>query len=267
MLQKIKETASYIGKRIKDKPEVAIILGSGLGGLVNEIDIEETISYAEIPNFPVSTVHGHAGKLIYGRLANKPVLAMQGRFHFYEGWSMQEITFPIRVMKLLGIELIVISNAAGGLDPSHSIGDIMLISDHINLFPEHPLRGQNEDTLGPRFPDMSEVYSLELRNLAKKEAQRLGIYLQEGVYVGVTGPTFETPAEYYFLRAIGADAVGMSTVPEAIVAAHMGMKIIAFSIISDLGVVGVIEKITHEDVLKAARASEPKLTAILKAIL
>ncbi len=267
MLERIKETASYISSRLKAKPDTAIVLGSGLGGLVNEIEVIEKIPYNEIPHFPVSTVAGHAGMLIFGRLGNRHVLAMQGRFHYYEGWSMQEVTFPFRVMKLMGVETLIISNAAGGLNPDYQVGDIMLISDHINLFPEHPLRGKNEDSLGPRFPDMSEVYTAELRAKAKEKAKELGIHLQEGVYAGVTGPTFETPAEYYYLRVIGADAVGMSTVPEAIVAAHMGMKIIAFSIISDLGIPGVVEKITHEEVLKAAQATEPKLTAVLKGIL
>jgi purine-nucleoside phosphorylase len=267
MLERINETTAYINQFLKEKPETGIILGTGLGGLVREIAIESEIPYSQIPNFPTSTVEGHAGKLIIGRLAGKYVVAMQGRIHYYEGWSMKDVTYPIRVMKYLGIRLLILSNAAGGLNPSYKVGDIMMINDHINLFPEHPLRGQNDERMGPRFPDMSEVYQLKYRRLAQQVAAEQGVVLHEGVYAGVTGPTFETPAEYHYLRVIGGDAVGMSTVPEAIVAAHMSLDLLAFSIITDMGIAGHIEKVSHEEVLRAAQATEPVLTALLKKVI
>jgi len=263
MLEKIYHTTDYIKKNVSTEPEVGIILGTGLGGLVKEIDVKEVLKYEDIPNFPVSTVEGHAGKLIFGLLGNKQVVAMQGRFHYYEGYSSQEITFPVRVMKFLGIKCLIISNASGGLNPDFEVGDLMIITDHINLIP-NPLIGKNYDELGPRFPDMSVPYHPLLIELAEKIANRLGIKVQKGVYVAVSGPTLETPAEYKYLRIIGGDAVGMSTVPEIIVARHMNIPCFAISIITDLGVPGKIQKTTHHDVIRVASASEPKMTQIIK---
>ena len=263
MLEKIKATARYISERTHTKAELCIILGTGLGGLTKEITIIEEIPYSEIPNFPLSTVDGHAGKLIVGTLGNKEIIAMQGRFHYYEGYSMKEVTFPIRVIRELGVNTLIVSNACGGLNPGYQVGDIMIISDHINFFPEHPLRGPNLDALGPRFPDMSQVYSAELRAKARKIATENNIPVKEGVYVGVSGPTFETPAEYLMFRLLGGDVVGMSTVPEAIVAHHAGMRIFGVSIITDSGVPGEIKEITHEEVQLVAGQAEPKMTLIL----
>lgn len=267
MLDLIKQTASFISSKVKDMPKTAIILGTGLGELVNHIDITDELPYEEIPNFPVSTVEGHSGKLIFGQLGNKRIMAMKGRFHFYEGYNMQLVTFPVRVMKELGITTLFVSNAAGGMNPEFKIGDLMIITDHINLFPEHPLRGKNFDELGPRFPDMSEAYSLDLIADAKKVAAENGIRLVEGVYVGTHGPTFETPAEYRYFHRIGGDAVGMSTVPEVIVARHSGIRCFGMSVITDLGVEGIVEKVSHEEVQKAAAAAEPKMTFIMKELI
>ncbi|MEZ5106510.1 MAG: purine-nucleoside phosphorylase [Draconibacterium sp.] len=267
MLEKIKATANFITERIKAKPEIGIILGTGLGGLVNEIEIIESIPYSEIPNFPVSTVDGHASRLIFGRLGNKYVLAMQGRFHFYEGYSMKEVTFPVRVLKFVGITHLFVSNASGGLNPEWNVGEIVLINDHINFFPEHPLRGKNINELGPRFPDMSHCYDERLRSKAKLIALQNNINLKEGVYVGVSGPTFETPAEYKMFRILGADIVGMSTVPEVIVARHMDLKVFGISIVTDSGVPGEIVEISHEEVQKVAMNAEPKMTLILKKLI
>ncbi len=267
MLEKIKATANYIKERINARPETGIILGTGLGGLVNEIEILESIPYDEIPGFPVSTVQGHASRLIYGKLGNKPVLAMQGRFHYYEGYSMKEVTFPVRVMKYIGVTHLFVSNASGGLNPEWRVGDIVLINDHINFFPEHPLHGPNNDFLGPRFPDMSKVYNGQLINKAKEIARENHIELKEGVYIGVQGPTFETPAEYRMFRIFGADIVGMSTVPEVIVARHMGLKVFGISIVTDSGVPGEIVEISHEEVQQVARKAEPKMTLILKKLI
>jgi purine-nucleoside phosphorylase len=267
MLQKIRATANYIFEKTKTKAEIGIILGTGLGGLVKEIEISDTLSYHEIPNFPVSTVDGHAGRLIFGRLGNKEVMAMQGRFHYYEGYTMQEVTFPIRVMRALGISHLFVSNASGGLNPDYRVGDIMVIRDHINFFPEHPLRGRNFNELGPRFPDMSRVYSEKLRQKAKEIAEENAIGLREGVYVGVSGPTFETPAEYLMFRKLGGDAVGMSTVPEVIVAHHAGMIIFGISIITDSGVPGEIVEISHEEVQQVAGNAEPQMTLIIKSLI
>ena len=266
MLEAIKQTTEYLRGRIGEIPNTAIILGTGLGELANEIDDKREISYEDIPNFPVSTVEGHSGKLIIGKLGGKDVLAMQGRFHYYEGYTMQQVTFPIRIFKALGIEYLFVSNAAGGMNPSFDIGDIMLIEDHINMFPEHPLHGKNYDELGPRFPDMSVPYDVNLRLMAMDIAKEKNIKLQHGVYVGVQGPTFETPAEYNFFRIIGGDAVGMSTVPEVIVANHAKMKVLAFSIITDLGVIGKIVEVSHEDVQKAAKIAQPKMAEIMRTI-
>ena len=267
MLQTIKNTADFISEKTKFRPEIGIILGTGLGGLVDEIDISHAISYHDIPNFPVSTVEGHSGKLIFGELGGKNVIALQGRFHFYEGYSMNEVVFPVRVMKFLGIEKLIVSNACGGVNPSFEIGDIMLISDHINLFPTNPLIGPNIDELGPRFPDMSEAYSKELIALAEKVAAKNQIKLVKGVYAGLTGPTLETPAEYFYTRAIGADAVGMSTVPEVIAARHMSIPCFGFSVITDLGVPGKIVEVTHQEVQQVAAKAEKKLTVIIKQML
>ncbi|MEE4287666.1 MAG: purine-nucleoside phosphorylase [Mariniphaga sp.] len=267
MLEKIKATASYIEDRIKARPETGIILGTGLGGLVKEIEIIDSIPYTEIPDFPVSTVEGHAGRLIYGKLGNKEVLAMQGRFHYYEGYSMQEVTFPVRVMKYAGVKQLFVSNASGGLNPEWHVGDIVIITDHINFFPEHPLHGKNENELGPRFPDMSKVYDERLRNKAKLIALENNISVKEGIYIGVQGPTFETPAEYKMFRIFGADVVGMSTVPEVIVARHSGLKVFGISIITDSGVPGEIVEISHEEVQEVAMKAEPKMTLILKKLI
>ncbi|HYQ58385.1 MAG TPA: purine-nucleoside phosphorylase [Draconibacterium sp.] len=267
MLEKIKATASFIKERIQASPEIGIILGTGLGGLVNEIEILDSIPYTEIPNFPVSTVDGHAGRLIYGKLGDKEVLAMQGRFHYYEGYDMKEVTFPVRVMKFVGLKNLFVSNASGGLNPDWHVGEIVLLSDHINFFPEHPLRGKNLEELGPRFPDMSQPYSQRLRNKAKLIALQNNIDVKEGIYVGVSGPTFETPAEYKMFRILGADIVGMSTVPEVIVARHMEMRVFGISIVTDSGVPGEIVEISHEEVQEVAMKAEPKMTLILKELI
>lgn len=247
-------------------PETAIILGTGLGSLVHEITDKYEINYKDIPNFPLSTVEGHSGKLIFGKLGGKDILAMQGRFHFYEGYSMQQVTFPVRVMRELGIKTLFVSNAAGGMNPAFEIGDLMIITDHINLFPEHPLRGKNID-YGPRFPDMSEAYSKELIAKALEIAKEKGIKVQQGVYVGTQGPTFETPAEYKMFRILGGDAVGMSTVPEVIVANHCGIKVFGVSVITDLGVEGKIVEVSHEEVQKAADAAQPRMTEIMRELI
>lgn len=267
MSEQIKSTAAYIQSKISFKPEIGIILGTGLGGLVKEINIKHTISYGEIPDFPVSTVEGHSGKLIFGELGGKNVVAMQGRFHFYEGYTMQQVTYPVRVMKLLGIEKLFVSNASGGVNSTFEIGDLMIINDHINFFPQHPLTGKNVPELGPRFPDMSEAYSKEIIAKAKKVASANNIKVQEGVYLGLSGPTFETPAEYRMVKILGADAVGMSTVPEVIVARHMGIPCFAISIITDLGVEGKIVEVTHEEVQQVAALAEKKMTLIMKELM
>jgi purine-nucleoside phosphorylase len=227
------------------------------------LDIETEIDYTEVPHFPVSTVVGHSGKLVFGKLGNKQVMIMSGRFHYYEGYDMDAVTFPVRVMKALGVETLIVSNAAGGMNENFKVGDMMLITDHINLFPEHPLRGRNDDRLGVRFPDMSEAYDKQLIATARKIAEEKGIEVKNGVYVGLQGPTFETPAEYRWLHVIGGDAVGMSTVPEVIVAVHSKMKVFAASIITDIGISSVPLKITHEEVLEAANAAAPKLAMLV----
>lgn len=266
MLEKIQETANFLRSKMHTQPETAIILGTGLGSLVHEITDAYEISYKDIPNFPISTVEGHSGKLIFGKLGNKDIMAMQGRFHFYEGYSMQEVTFPVRVMRELGIKTLFVSNAAGGMNPDFSIGDLMIITDHINFFPEHPLRGKNIE-YGSRFPDMSEAYSKELINKALQIAEEKGINVQQGIYIGTQGPTFETPAEYKMFHILGADAVGMSTVPEVIVANHCGIKVFGISVITDLGVEGKIVEVSHEEVQKAADAAQPKMTTIMRELI
>lgn len=263
MYAKIQETASWLKSRISAQPETAIILGTGLGRLADEIVVKERIPYSDIPNMPVSTVEGHSGCLLIGQLGGKDILAMQGRFHFYEGYSMKEVTFPIRVMYELGIKTLFVSNAAGGTNTTFRIGDLMIITDHINFFPEHPLHGPNFPT-GPRFPDMSEAYDKKLIQLADTIAQEKGIKVQHGVYLGTQGPAFETPAEYKMFRLLGADSVGMSTVPEVIVAHHCGIRVFGMSIITDMGVEGQIVKVSHEEVQKAADAVQPLMADIMR---
>lgn len=266
MIEKINRTADYIRTNVKDIPKTAIILGTGLGALVDHIEDKQYIPYSQIPNFPVSTVEGHSGNLIFGNLAGKRVIAMQGRFHYYEGYDMKEVTFPVRVFKALGVETLYVSNAAGGMNPEFEVGDIMTISDHINLFPENPLRGKNYNELGPRFPAMTTAYSPRLIKLANEIAAEKSIRLKEGVYVGTPGPTFETPAEYEYFRIIGGDAVGMSTVPEVIVANHAGIEVYGISVITDLGGKDIKEVPSHEEVQQAAVKAQPKMLEIIKGL-
>ena len=266
MLKKIKESAEFLEKKTNCNPQVGIILGTGLGGLVNEIEIEQSISYEDIPNFPLSTVEGHSGRLIFGNLGGKQVVAMQGRFHFYEGYTMDKVTFPVRVMKLLGIKNLIVSNASGGVNPRYEVGDLMILSDHINLIP-NPLIGQNIAELGPRFPDMSETYCSTLIEKAETIAKANNLPVQKGVYIALTGPTLETPAEYKYMRIIGGDTVGMSTAPEVIVARHMDIPCFAMSVITDLGVPGKIKKVTHEEIQAVSEVAEPKLTLIIKELI
>ena len=267
MLDKIIESAKYLEQRITSKPEVAIILGSGLGGLVKNIDIKQEISYQEIPNFPVSTVKGHKGTLIFGELNGVQVMVMNGRFHYYEGYPMKTLTFPLWVMNQIGVKKLILSNAAGGMNPTFEIGDIMIIKDHINMMGNNPLLGPNLDELGPRFPDMSEAYSKKWIKIAKAIGEKHNIKLQQGVYIGVTGPCFETPSEYKMFHIMGADAVGMSTVPETIVARFLGMEVFALSVITDLGVVGQVEKASHIEVLQAAEKAEPNMVKLVSEML
>lgn len=264
MLETIKVTANYIRNVVEKLPDTAIILGTGLGELVNHINIVKEIEYTEIPNFPISTVEGHSGKLIFGDLGGKYVMAMQGRFHYYEGYDMKQVTFPVRVMKELGVERLFVSNAAGGMNKEFKVGDIMIITDHINLFPENPLRGKNYNELGTRFPAMTEAYSHRLIKMADEIAAEKDIRVMHGVYVGTPGPTFETPAEYEYFRIIGGDAVGMSTVPEVIVANHASMEVFGVSVITDLGGKDVTDVPTHEEVQKAALQAQPYMTEIIK---
>jgi purine-nucleoside phosphorylase len=261
----IEATAAFIKEKTNGfTPETGIILGTGLGGLVHEIQAEHVLPYDTIPNFPVSTVEGHSGKLIFGILSGKKVVAMQGRFHYYEGYDMQQVVFPVRVMKFLGIKRLFVSNASGGVNPNFEIGDLMIIDDHINLFPSNPLIGPNEKRFGPRFPDMSEAYDKSMIALCKQIAGELGISTHQGVYAGLSGPTFETPAEYKFIRVLGADTVGMSTVPEVIAARHMNIPVFGISVITDLGVPGKILEVTHEEVQKVALVAEKKMTGLMK---
>jgi len=267
VIAQIKETVEFIRKLVPQKPLVGVILGSGLGNFSNEIEVDVEIAYQDIPHFPLSTVKGHQGKMIFGRMSGKPIVAMAGRFHFYEGYDVSAIIFPIRVMKFLGIELLMISNAAGGVNPSFEVGDLMIIRDHISFATPNPLVGKNEDELGPRFPDMSEPYRKSFIKLARQVAREENIEVHEGVYFAVTGPTFETRAEYQMIQHMGGDAVGMSTVQECIIANHMGLPVFAMSVITDMGIREEDNVITHEEVLEAAKAAEPKLTAIFKGII
>lgn len=266
MLEKIKQTADFLRQRAGEMPKLAIILGTGLGNLVDHIEDKLFIPYSEIPNFPVSTVQGHSGNLIFGTMGGKRVMAMQGRFHYYEGYDMKTVTFPVRVFKALGVETLFVSNAAGGMNKEFKVGDVMVITDHINLFPENPLRGKNYEELGPRFPAMTEPYDKKYIALADAIAAEKKIRLMHGVYVGTPGPTFETPAEYEYFRVIGGDAVGMSTVPEVIVARHTGLRVFGISVITDLGGKDITEVPSHEEVQKAAIKAQPTVEAIVKAM-
>lgn len=264
MINTIKQTAEFIQQKVNFAPEVGIILGTGLGGLVNHIEIAHSLPYNEIPNFPVSTVEGHAGRLIFGTLGGKRVVAMQGRFHYYEGYAPEQVVFPVRVMKMLGIENLFVSNASGGINSSFRVGDLMVITDHINLIP-NVLIGKNYNELGPRFPDMSEPYSRALGALATEVAAEKGIKLQYGCYVGTTGPTFETPKEYGYFKAIGGDAVGMSTTPEVIAARHMGLPVFGISIITNAAFSG--QKSTHEEVQQEGAKAEKRMSALIVGML
>lgn len=266
-LEQINETVRFIEQKTKLQPEIGIILGTGLGGLAKEIKIESTLSYKDIPHFPLSTVEFHEGKLILGQLGGKHVVAMQGRFHYYEGYSMKQITFPVRVMKKMGIHTLLISNACGGMNPFFQRGDLMLIADHINLIGDNPLIGPNLDEFGPRFPDMSEPYSNELINLAEKIALENKIKLQKGVFVAVSGPNLETRAEYRFLRYIGADVVGMSTVPETIVAVHSGIRVLGISVITDECFPDALKPVNINEIIETANRAEPNLTLLMKNVI
>jgi purine-nucleoside phosphorylase len=262
LIHQLQETVAYIRQKYARESTVGIILGSGLGNFTSEIKVELEISYSDIPHFPVSTVEGHQGKLIFGEISGKKVVAMAGRFHFYEGYTPGQIIYPVRVMKMLGVKTVLLSNAAGGIKQTFTVGDLMIIKDHISFFTINPLLGKNEDQIGTRFPDMSEPYSLTLIKKAKAIADKLQIELHEGVYTAVTGPTFETRAEYKLIKVLGGDAVGMSTVQEVIAAIHCGIEVFAISVITDLGIREEENVITHEEVLQAAKDAEPKLTAI-----
>jgi purine-nucleoside phosphorylase len=262
IIRQLEETTAFLRGRYPHTPAIGIILGSGLGNFASHIQSELEIPYTDIPNFPVSTVEGHCGRLIFGTVGGKKVVAMAGRFHFYEGYTAEQVVFPVRLMKFLGVETLLVSNAAGGVNPAFAVGDLMVITDHISFAVVNPLLGPNEKALGPRFPDMSEPYSKELVQALKAIGAREGIKLQQGVYFGVTGPTFETRAEYLLIHRLGGDAVGMSTVQEVITAIHMGMKVAAVSVITDLGIREDDNVITHEEVLEAAAAAEPKLATL-----
>jgi purine-nucleoside phosphorylase len=267
MLSQIKESTAYIQSRTQVKPSIGIILGTGLGGLVKEIEIIDEINYEDIPNFPVSTVESHSGKLIFGRIGGKNVVAMQGRFHYYEGYDMEQVTFPVRVMKILGVTKLIVSNASGGVNPNYKIGSVILIKDHINMMPEHPLRGKNDERFGPRFLNMSEPYSKSMIQKAKEIAASSQIDVKEGVYMALQGPTFETLSEYRMVKNIGADCVGMSTVPEVIVARHMDMEVFGLSVITDMGDEENIEEVNHLEVLKAAEKAEPSVRKLIKELI
>jgi purine-nucleoside phosphorylase len=265
-IRNLQQTADFIKKSYPHQPSVGIVLGSGIGNLSKEIDIEFQMDYASIPEFPVSTVAGHIGQLIFGKLEGKRIVAMAGRFHYYEGYQAEQVVFPVRLMKFLGVNTLLLSNAAGGMNPAFKVGDLMIITDHISLFTVNPLIGPNAEIFGTRFPDMSEPYKKRLIQKAKSIAAAKNILVREGVYAGVTGPSFETRAEYRLLHLAGADAVGMSTVQETIAAVHLGMEVFALSIITDMGIRDEENTITHEDVLQAAVLAEPRLTAIFKGL-
>ena len=264
MWNKVQETVQFLKEKTNYTPEYGIILGSGLGTFTQDIDIEFTIPYSEIPNFPVSTVQGHKGALVFGKIGNKSVVAMQGRFHFYEGYDMKTVTFPVRVMKYLGVQKLIVSNASGGVNPNYKVGDVVVIKDHINLFPDHPLRGTNDERFGPRFVNMSEPYSRTMIQKAKEIAQKNSIELKDGIYLGLQGPTFETLAEYKMVKILGADCVGMSTVPEVIVARHMEVDCLGISVITDMGDEENIDEVNHNEVLEAARKAEPHVRKLIR---
>jgi purine-nucleoside phosphorylase len=265
-LEAVAAASAVVRARLSQRPEVAVILGTGLGGLAKEIAVEATVEYADIPGFPLSTVESHAGRLLYGTLGGRTVVAMQGRFHRYEGYSLQQVTFPVRVLRALGVETLVVSNACGGMNPLWAAGDLMMIADHINLLGDNPLIGPNDDRLGVRFPDMSEPYDAALRTLAREVAADLRLVLREGVYVAVPGPNLETRAEYRMLRALGADVVGMSTVPEVIVAVHAGMRVLGLSIITDQCLPDALEPANVATIIATAGRAEPRLTALVRGV-
>ena len=264
MWDKVQETVNFIKNKTNFTPEYGVILGSGLGGFTDDITIEHTLPYTEIPNFPVSTVQGHKGALVFGTIQGKKVVAMQGRFHYYEGYDMKEVTFPVRVMKYLGVTKLIVSNASGGVNPAYKVGDVVVITDHVNFMPEHPLRGQNDERFGPRFVNMSEPYSRAMIVKAFELGKKLNVDLKRGIYLGLSGPTFETLAEYKMVKALGADCVGMSTVPEVIVARHMNMECFGVSVITDMGDEDNIEEVNHEEVLQAAQKAEPHVRNLIK---
>jgi len=267
MWEQVQETVNYIKGKTGFTPEYGVILGSGLGSFTDDIQIEFTLPYSEIPNFPVSTVQGHKGALVFGTIGDKKVVAMQGRFHFYEGYDMKQVTFPVRVMKYLGVTKLVVSNASGGVNPNYEVGSIVLITDHINMMPEHPLRGKNDERFGPRFVNMSEPYSKAMIAKAKTIAKENTIVVQDGVYMGLQGPTFETLSEYRMVKNIGADCVGMSTVPEVIVARHMELETFGLSVITDMGDEENIEEVNHAEVLKAAEKAEPQVRLLIRELI
>lgn len=268
MLQKIKEATDFLKTKLNQSvPDFAIVLGSGLGKLKDQVEAIEEIPYEDIPNFPKTTVQGHTGKLIFGNLEGKKVLLMSGRFHYYEGYTMQEVTFHLRVFHSLGIKNLIVSNASGGVNPDFAVGDVMIITDHINMFPEHPLRGKNIDEFGPRFPDMSAAYDKDFIRIFEDVAKDNEIEVKKGIYLGLQGPTFETPAEYGLVRILGADAVGMSTVPEVIVARHQGMRVAALSVVTDLGGPEIAFAVSHEEVLNAANVAMPKVISLVRGLI
>lgn len=267
MWEKVQETVNQIKGKINFTPEFGVILGSGLGSFTDEMKVEYTLPYHEIINFPVSTVQGHKGALVFGTIGDKKVVAMQGRFHYYEGYSMTEVTFPVRVMKFLGVEKLIVSNASGGVNPSYKVGSIVMITDHINMTPEHPLRGKNDERFGPRFVNMSEPYSRKMIAKVTELANELDIEVHEGIYLGLQGPTFETLAEYKMVKILGADCVGMSTVPEVIVARHMDLETFGISVITDMGNEESIGTISHDEVLEAAKNAEPKVRSLIKELI
>jgi len=267
MWDKVQDTVKFLQEEGITTPDYGIILGTGLGNLVEKISIEIAIPYTKIPNFPVSTVEGHSGELIFGAIGNKKVVAMRGRFHYYEGWTMAETVFPVRVMRYLGVEKLIVSNASGGVNPCFKVGDIMIITDHINMMPEHPLHGKNDDRFGPRFVDMHEPYCLKMISKMERVASKLDIPVHKGIYLALQGPTFETPAEYKMVKILGADTVGMSTVPEVIVAKHMGMTCFGVSVITDLGVEGIVEAVSHEEVQEVAKKAEKVVGKLVEAFI
>jgi purine-nucleoside phosphorylase len=267
MWELVQETVNYIKEKTNFSPEYGVILGSGLGSFTDDISIEHTLPYSEIPNFPVSTVQGHKGALVFGTIGDKKVIAMQGRFHFYEGYDMKQVTFPVRVMKYLGVDKLLVSNASGGVNPKYKVGSVVIIKDHVNMFPEHPLRGKNDERFGPRFLNMFEAYNHSMIAKANEIAKSLNIEVFEGVYLGLQGPTFETLAEYKMVKNLGCDCVGMSTVPEVIVARHMGMNCFGISVITDIGDEDNIEEVSHEEVLKAAAKAEPFVRNLFKELI